>query len=155
MRLRAATPADAQAVADLVIAGDLAEIGEADYSLGDLQDEWRELDIAKDTLIVEDEAGAIVGYAHFRGSDVLGQVDPAREGEGFGTAVLTWSERRARERGAAKVRQAVGDRGTSSRRLLEAHGYAKARSFWRMVRDTQQDETADEDGLRPVRAEDA
>ena len=72
MQLRPATEQDAQAAADLVIAGDLAEVGEADYSLGDLNDEWRELDIAMDTLIVEDDQSTIVGCAHFRGSDLLG-----------------------------------------------------------------------------------
>src|SRR4051812_15695996 len=144
MRLRAATPEDARAAADLVIAGDIAQIGEADYSLGDLEDEWRVLDAAKDTLIVQDDAQAIVGYAHFRGSDILAQVDPAREGEGFGTAILHWAHARAKARGATKVRQGVGDRGTSSRALLEAHGYERVRSFWRMVRATTADERADE-----------
>src|SRR5262245_28534139 len=105
MRLRAATPEDAQAATDLVIAGDIEEVGEVDYSLGDLNDEWRELDLAQDTLIVEDDEGAIVGCAHFRGHDVLGQVDPRRKGEGFGTAILLWSEQRAKERRARLIRQ--------------------------------------------------
>jgi len=155
MHLRPATPQDAPAAADLLIAGDIAQVGEADYSLGDLQDEWAELDLDKDTLVVADDAGAIVGVAHFRSSDVLAQVDPRREGEGFGTALLEWSERRARERGASTVRQGIGDRGASSRTLLQAHGYAPVRSFWRMVRPTQPQETADETGLRPIRPEDA
>ena len=51
MHLRPATPQDAQAATDLVIAGDIAEVGEADYSLGDLQDEWAELDLDKDCLL--------------------------------------------------------------------------------------------------------
>jgi mycothiol synthase len=155
MRLRAATPQDAQAVTELVIAGDVEEVGEADYSLGDLQDEWRELDLAHDTLIVTDDAGAIVGCAHFRGQDLLGQVDPARQGEGFGTAILDWAERRAKERGASLVRQGVGDRGAAGRALLEARGYEPVRSFWRMERASVAGETADEAGLRAARAEDA
>jgi mycothiol synthase len=155
MHLRPATEQDARAAADLVIAGDIEEIGEADYSLGDLQDEWRELDLAKDTLIVEDDHGAIVGCAHFRASDLLGQVDPRRHGEGFGSAILAWAHARATDRGATNVRQGVGDKGHASRALLEANGYAKVRSFWRMVRETDPGETADEDGLRPVQAGDA
>jgi len=155
MHLRPATEQDAQAAADLVIAGDLAEVGEADYSLGDLNDEWRELDIAMDTLIVEDDQSTIVGCAHFRGSDLLGQVEPGREGEGFGTAILEWAHTRATERGATSVRQGVGDRGHAARALLEAHGYTKVRSFWRMVREADARESADETGLRSVRADDA
>jgi mycothiol synthase len=155
MRLRAATPQDARAAADLVIAGDIEEVGEVDYSLGDLQDEWRELDLAQDTLIVEDDAGTIVGCAHFRGRDLLGQVDPRRQGEGVGTAILAWAHARASERGATLVRQGVGDRGAAARALLDAHGYERVRSFWRMERDCVPGETADEQGLRAAKPADA
>jgi mycothiol synthase len=155
MHLRAATPEDAQAATDLYIAGDVEEVGEVDYSLGDLQDEWRALDLAKDTLIVTDDQGALVACAHFRGGDLFGQVDPKRQGEGFGTAILQWAHARARERGASKIRQGVGDRGHASRALLEAHGYEKARSYWRMVRPTTAGEQADQTGLRPVEPDDA
>src|SRR3954469_14324475 len=154
MQLRAATPDDAQAVTDLVIAGDVEEVGEVDYTLGDLQDDWRGLDLARDTLIVTDDAGAIVGCAYFRGHDVVGQVDARRQGEGFGTAILAWVHARAKERGARKVRQGVGDRGRASRALLEANGYARVRTYWRMVRATEPGERANEDGLRPVAAAD-
>src|SRR4051794_6672095 len=136
MRLRAATPQDAQAASDLVIAGDIEEVGEVDYSLGDLQDEWRDLDLAEDALIVEDDDGTIVGCAHFRHNDLLGQVDPRRQGEGFGSAILAWAHQRARARGARKIRQGVGDRGHEARALLEANGYERVRSYWRMVRAT-------------------
>src|ERR1700754_2099836 len=115
MRVRAATPDDAQAATDLYIAGDVDEVGEADYSLGDLQDEWRVLDLDKDTLVVEDDAGTIVACAHFRGGDLFGQVDPRRRGEGFGTAILEWAHVRARERGLRKIRQGVGYRGDATR----------------------------------------
>src|SRR5690349_2999823 len=155
MRLRAATPDDAHAATDLYIAGDVEEVGEVDYSLGDLQDEWGKLDLAQDTLIVEDDGGAIVGAAHFRGTDLFGQVDPRRKGEGFGTAILAWAHTRAVQRGATKIRQGVGDRGHASRALLEANGYAKVRSYWRMVRATTPDEHADETGLRAVYQDDA
>src|ERR1700709_2388857 len=111
MRLRPATSADAQAATDLIIAVDLAEVGEIDYSLGDLEDEWGELDLAQDAAIVEDDAGTPIGSAHFRGTDVLVSVDPRRRGEGAGTALLQWAERRGRERGAKFLRQGAGDRG--------------------------------------------
>jgi ribosomal protein S18 acetylase RimI-like enzyme len=155
MRLRAATPEDAQAAADLYIAGDLEDVGEVDYSLGDLLDEWRDLDLAEDTLIVEDDERRIVGCAHFRDHDVLGQVDPRRKGEGFGTAILGWAERRAKQRGATTARQGVGDRGAAGRALLEARGYERVRSYWRMVRATAPGEPADEAGLRAVVPDDA
>jgi mycothiol synthase len=155
MRLRPATPADAQTATDLVIALDLAEVGEIDYSRGDLEGEWGELDLPRDTAIVEDDAGTPIGCAHFRGTDVLVSVDPSRRGEGAGTALLEWAETRGRERGAKTLRQGVGDRGAASRAFLEAHGWAPMRSFWRMDRDTVQGETADETDLRAVEPADA
>jgi mycothiol synthase len=155
MRLRPATEDDAQAATDLVIAVDLAEVGEIDYSLGDLQDEWGELDLALDTAIVEDDAGTPIGSAHFRGIDVLVSVDPRRLGEGAGTALLEWAEKRGRERGAKLLRQGVGDRGAAARALLEAHGWAPERSFWRMDRDAVVGEIADETDLRAVEPADA
>jgi ribosomal protein S18 acetylase RimI-like enzyme len=155
MRLRAATPEDAQAATDLYIAGDVEEVGEVDYSLGDLLDEWRVLDLAKDTVIVEDDDGTIVGCAHFRGGDLFGQVDSRRTGEGFGTAILDWAHARAKERGATRIRQGVGHNGHAGRALLEANGYAKVRSYWRMVRATSTNEHADETGLRAIDPDDA
>jgi ribosomal protein S18 acetylase RimI-like enzyme len=157
MRVRAAMPGDAKAAADIVMAVDLAEIGEVDYSLADLHDEWNEhgFDLARDAVIVEDDAGSPIGYAHFRSSDVVAAVDPRREGEGAGTALLEWAERRGRERGASKLRQAIGDRGAAGRALLSAHGYIPVRSYWRMDREVRPGETADETGLRELRATDA
>jgi ribosomal protein S18 acetylase RimI-like enzyme len=151
MRARPATPADAQAVTDLIVAGDVQDLGEADYSLGDLQDEWRALDLGRDTLVIED-GRAIAGYAHFRGQDLLAQVAPGREGEGIGTRILEWAHGRARARGAAKIRQAAGS--AASRALLEAHGYTKVRSYWRMERLTTGEEP-DDPALRAARPSDA
>jgi mycothiol synthase len=157
MRLRAVTAGDAQAAADLIIAVDLAELGEVDYSLADLHDEWNEpgFDLTRDAVIVEDDAGTAIGYAHFRSSDVVAAVDPSRQGEGVGTALLQWAERRGRERGQSKLRQAIGDRGVAGRALLTANGYVPARAYWRMERDVGPGETADGTGLRELRSTDA
>lgn len=156
MRLRPATEADAEAAANLVIAVDIAHLGEADYTLGDLQAEWQEagFELARDAAIVEDDAGAPVGYAHFRGRDAMAAVDPDREGEGAGTLLLDWIKRRGAERGERSLRQAVGAQGTRARELLEADGWTLTKHFWRMERPTQPDD-AEPEGLRPLTAEDA
>jgi ribosomal protein S18 acetylase RimI-like enzyme len=157
MRVRAATPGDAQAAADLIMAVDLAELGEVDYSLAELHDEWNEpgFNLGKDAVVVEDHDGTPIGYAHFRSNDLIVAVDPQREGEGAGTQLLRWTERRARERGATKLRQAIGDRGTSARALLKADGWEAVRSFWRMERAVSPGETVDETGLRELTDADA
>lgn len=156
MRLRAPTDADAEPAANLVIAVDLAEVGEPDYSVEDLRDEWTEtgFDRDRDAIAVEDDGGAMIGYAHFRGGDLLAVVDPQREGEGVGTAILQWAEQRARERGDTQLRQGVGDQGASSRALLQAHGYEVVRSYYRLERAVRPDDE-EPPGLRPLTREDA
>lgn len=136
IRLRPVTPGDAPRAAEIVVAVDVAEVGEPDYSLEDLHDEWREpdFDLAQDAIVAE-SGGEVIGYAHFRSGDLLAVVDPARQGEGAGSALLDWAERRARERGEDKVRQGIGDRGTAAQALLEARGYRVVRSYHRLERD--------------------
>jgi ribosomal protein S18 acetylase RimI-like enzyme len=111
-------------------------VGEPDYSLEDLHDEWAEpdFDLARDAIIAE-SAGDVIGYAHFRSGDLVAAVDPERQGEGAGTALLDWAERRARERGETKLRQGIGDRATAARALLEARGFGVVRSYYRLERD--------------------
>ena len=80
-----------------------------------------------------------IGYAHFRGGDLLAVVDPTREGEGAGTALLEWAETRATaQRGddhAAPGRRRPAARARAA--LLEAHGYEVARSYYRLERDAR------------------
>lgn len=156
MLLRAATEADAETAAALIIADDVASLGEADYTLGDLRAEWQEpgFELAHDTAVIEDEAGAIVAYAHFRGRDALAVVDPNREGEGFGSRLLAWVEQRGAERGQGPLRQAVGHLGESARELLEQAGWAQTHHFWRLERAVDPAD-AEPGGLRPVAPGDA
>jgi ribosomal protein S18 acetylase RimI-like enzyme len=154
--LRPVTDDDAARIAEIVIAVDIAEVGEPDYSVEALHDEWGEagFDRDKDAVVLEDDDGAIIGCAHFRGGDLLACVDPQREGEGAGTALLEWAETRARERGDDKLRQGVGHNGASSRALLEAHGFKPVRHYFRLEREVSE---ADQEppGLRAVRRADA
>jgi mycothiol synthase len=156
VRLRPAAPEDAEAAAKLVIAVDIDEMGEPDYTVEDLRDEWNEpgFELGKDAIVVEDEHKAMIAYAHFRDGDVLAVVDPRRQGEGAGTLLLEWIERRGRERGDKTLRQGIGDRGASSRALLERHGYTVARRYYRLERDVG---PGDEEppGLRALTPEDA
>jgi ribosomal protein S18 acetylase RimI-like enzyme len=156
MRLRPATEDDAEVAAQLIIAVDVAHLGEVDYSLEALHDEWNEVgfELATDAVIVEDGQDVPIAYAHFREDDLVVAVDPRREGEGAGSAVLDWAACRGREKGLSELRQAVGARGTSARALLERRGWSPVRSYWRMERDVS---PADEEppGLRPVTERDA
>jgi mycothiol synthase len=134
--MRAPTQADAEACANLVIKADIADLGEADYTLEDLLDEWAasDFDLANDAVIVEDHQGRLVGYAAFRLSKVVAVIDPDREGEGFGSALLDWCEAHSRARGFPKCEQAIGEGNARARALLLSRGYERVRSYWRMDR---------------------
>jgi GNAT superfamily N-acetyltransferase len=54
---------DAQAVFELIITSDIAEYGEPDMDLEDLQGDWENIDLNKDAWIVYDQTNKLVGYA--------------------------------------------------------------------------------------------
>ena len=140
--MRPPAEADAEAIAKLVIARDIADIGEPDYTLADLRDEWTaaEFDLAADAVVVE-EHRRILGYGAMRGHEALITVDEERRGEGIGTAVRGWAESRAREKGLTTLHQHAGDRNTAAREHLIAAGYERERSHWRMELELEGDET--------------
>jgi mycothiol synthase len=143
--MRPPAEADAEAIAKLLIADDIESIGEPDYTLADLKDEWaaEEFELESDAVVVED-GGRIAGYAAFRGHEVVLAVDPGRLGEGIGTALRSWAEPRAREKGHASLRQYAGDRNAAARAHLTAAGYERERSYWRMELELEGSETPPE-----------
>ncbi len=62
-------------------------------------------------------------------------VDPRFEGRGVGRALVQWAEGRERERGRDRHRQWLGAADGELRSVLTEAGYAKVRSYWRMVRE--------------------
>ncbi len=134
MQLRAPRPSDAPAVLDVVAARDRADIGEPDYTLEDLHDEWgaSEVDLAADTCVVQLDGGAIAAYAivHPRGTRVA--VAPEFEGRGIGTGLLRWVEARERERADRSHRQWIAHTNVRATALLLDAGYTHVRSYWRM-----------------------
>jgi mycothiol synthase len=125
---------DLGAALAVVVARDVADTGEPDFTLEDLREEWsaRWFDPGADALVVEGGEG-LLAVAWLRDREAVVAVHPDAEGRGLGAALLAWAERRARERGRALHRQhAANDR---ARRLLEAAGYAYVRTYWRMQLD--------------------
>ena len=61
---------------------------------------------------------------------MLVAVDPRRQGEGAGTALLDWAERRGRRAGRdAGCARPSATAATTARALLEARGFGVARSY--------------------------
>jgi mycothiol synthase len=137
VELRPPTAEDAPSVLEVVLARDVLDVGEPDYTLEDLDEEWAagDFDLARDA-VVADEAGRVVGYAAMRPGEAHAYVHPDAEGRGIGSALLDWTERRAAERGHDRFRQDVGARNARAAALLRARGYERVRSYWRMVVDS-------------------
>jgi mycothiol synthase len=135
---------DFEAVTALMRECEEADFGVAERTEEDVAIGWRLLDLERDVWLVENEGGESVAYAALRSFNpvqlaaFLG-VAPGHRGLGIGSLLARTVEQRARERAAeappdaeVKLNQWVGPRGDSARRLLEAHGYAFARRFWKM-----------------------
>jgi mycothiol synthase len=131
MRLRPPAADDAEAVLELIVARDVADLGVPDYTLGDLRQEWTldEVDLSRDAVVVEDEDGSLVGYAIVRSVGAQVIVPPEQTGRGIGSRLLNW----AQERGPR--RQWVAERDVAGHRLLGRAGYDVVRHYWRMERD--------------------
>ena len=132
-RIRPPSVADAPAVLDVIQARDVADVGEPDFTLEDLQADW-----ARPGLALEHDArvavgtGGISGYAILLGDDAIVSVHPRAEGEGNGTVLRRWAEARAAERGTEVLRQFAFGGNDGARRHLSEAGYEPAQRYFRL-----------------------
>ncbi len=133
--LEPAVPADAAAVAELVQAVEAALYGHTTFAVGDLEDEWSELDPADDVRLVRD-GDRVVGYSLVRergeGWEVEGVVHPDACGRGIGRLLATRLEAAAAEGGARTVHNSIIEIDLPARALLESLGYTAVRVFREM-----------------------
>lgn len=140
---RACTWDDLEAVADLVRAADLADVGFADPIREHIAEGWRvaSTDISRDTIAVFDGDGLaaqalVEGMNPERSLDIYGRVHPDHRARGVGSALLAWCEGRALERSPALpiLRGSTPSSDGPGRALFEGHGFAYVRTFWHMHR---------------------
>jgi len=138
--------ADAQGVADLIAARDMADYGSSDASVEEVQNYWEapRFDLQQDARLLVAPDGLLAGYEEVypRSDERLefdGYVHPREAGRGFGTLLLRWAEERARQRvgemrSAGQVilrgNTAAVDQNASA--MFNAEGFALVRQFWRM-----------------------
>jgi mycothiol synthase len=133
MRSRPPVPADAPAVLELLTARETADMGVADYTLKDVQDEWLVTDLENDAVLIEIGV-EIVGYGIIHLPGTMGAVAPGYEGRGIGRMLLRWAERRdhALRRTVHRQRAAAGNR--RAKELFLGAGYERVRGFQRLMR---------------------
>ena len=154
LRVRPASLEDAEAVRELIAAFEERHSGDAEMTADDLRDEWRRLDLARDSWIWERD-GSIAGYAALLAReerlDADGYVHPDHTGRGLGSLIVEATEARARELGLGRLYNAVLASDRAAARLLESHGYRDIRHFYRMAieMDAAPPEPAWPEGLEP------
>jgi mycothiol synthase len=129
---RPPVPADAPAVAELVIAYERSLYGETAYSLADLEAEWESLDLEHDALVLLDGA-RIVAFGTLDDRGALWRIDgfvrPDDRGRGAGTELVRTLERVAASRGAERIQNGVSEPDEAGHRLSAALGYRPVRVF--------------------------
>lgn len=144
--MRRPVMADAEAVAEIIAASDIALQATPDYDAADVRGDWRlpRVDLQADVWLVTAARGEVVGYAGLfpEGCERLyadTSVHPDYWGRSIGGYLLHEVERRAHERLCAgptgitaRLFQGINARNEAARQLLERAGYANARTFWHM-----------------------
>jgi ribosomal protein S18 acetylase RimI-like enzyme len=131
-RLRAPTARDAEGVAALLRARELADLGVAETSPDDVRAEWQGLDLEHDAWLVEGGPDGVAAYALAAGADLLVAVHPEATGRGHGGALRARAERRARERGFRVVRQFIAAGDLHARAHMLAGGWWPVHHYFRL-----------------------
>jgi GNAT superfamily N-acetyltransferase len=149
---RPAAPADAAAVAELVIAYERSLYGGTAYTRDDLDAEWEAIDLKRDTLVLLDGADVVAFGSLFDRGELWrtdAYVHPAQQGRGIGTELAVALETIAGSRGARRVQSGVAEPDGPGRRLFAELGYQPVRVFreMRIELDAQPDRPEWPEGL--------
>jgi mycothiol synthase len=145
-QLRAPEPGDLGAVADVLIADQLAEGGPVVLDAGFLRDEWSRagFSLAADAWVVADGAGTIAGYVQAMAGepgtiDCWGVVHPRHRGRGIGAALVGVAQERAARLPdglpSGRLRHVINAGDAAAADLLLATGLHLVRHFWHMQID--------------------
>jgi mycothiol synthase len=141
---RAPARGDAEEVAALIAACQISDTGASDMTLEEMLDDWQELDLAEEAVVVAAPNGRISAYADvynrsFVTVSVYGYVHPDHRNLGIGAFLVAWGERWTRDRmphapanARIVVQHYVNTANAGAHRLLESSGYAPVRGVYVM-----------------------
>jgi mycothiol synthase len=135
MNVRRPTSDDALAVTELIRTFEIAMVGAAEQSEQDLRNDWIDLELGRDTWLVELD-GSLAGYAglYTDGPPLTdGYVHPDFQGRGVGGRLVELAEAEARERDLLTLQNAVLTVDERAQALLGSRGYHEVRRFYRMA----------------------
>jgi GNAT superfamily N-acetyltransferase len=127
-------PGDESAVATVIAAGQLEDVGEVVIEEADIVSDWQRpsYDVAASTIGAFD-GDRLVAYAELSGGDRGdAAVDPAYRGRGIGTFLANWMQEQARARGLQVIGMPV-PKGSPGDRLLERLGYRARWTSWALA----------------------
>lgn len=157
---RPTTPEDADVLTELIAACELADDGAVEIVRDDIVVAYERsgFDPAMDTLLVLDR-DVVVGYAELFRRRGDADVRPTHRGRGIGSALLAWTEARARMLDEPDVGQTKTDANAGARELFLANGYEPTFTSWilRIPLDDSPESPEVPEGIsiRPYRPSDA
>jgi GNAT superfamily N-acetyltransferase len=121
---------DVPAITELIAACERADDGVAEIDPDDVRFVFsRAGTIPENTLLVSD-GGRLAAWADLYQERAEVCVHPGWRGWGIGTALLAWTEERARATGRERVRQTTTDANEAAAALFRAHGYSESHTSW-------------------------
>ena len=132
VHVRPVVPSDDTAVLEIVLARDVADLGEPDYTLEDLHADWARDDVS---VWLAELGGEPVGVGVVDPGGAYVAVHPAHEGRGVGSALRVTVEEGERAICNAELVQNVSERNEPAKALLTEAGYALDGFIWRMSID--------------------
>lgn len=145
--MRPAAVEDAEAVAAVIAATQLADTGRPETTAEEVLDDWQSIDLAEEAAVVIAPDGRVVANVDilnrsYVSVSVYGYVHPEYRGRGIGRALVEWGENWARdhmERAPDDARIIVQHylhaSNTAARELLESLGYTSVRGVYTMEID--------------------
>lgn len=121
---------DVAAITALIAACEAANDGVVEIHPEDVSNLFDRVDAEAGDAIVVEDGTSTVAWANRILERAEADVHPAYRGRGIGTALLGWTEARAREAGLARIRQTVTDGDAAAKRLLTVNGYTSGGSAW-------------------------